>query len=112
MVGTAELAALKPTAFVINTARGGIVDEAALYAALRARSIGGAGIDAFEQEPASTDNPLFALDNAIFTPHVAGLTDEAVYRMNVRAAQNVVDGCAGTLDPQFVVNREVLTARA
>ena len=112
MVGTAELAALKPTAFVINTARGGIVDEAALYAALRARSIGGAGIDAFEQEPASTDNPLFALDNAIFTPHVAGLTDEAVYRMNVRAAQNVVDGCAGTLDPQFVVNREVLTVRA
>ena len=108
MVGAPELAAMKRTAFVVNTARGGIIDEAALYTALRDHAIGGAGIDAFDQEPAAPDHPLFELDNAIFTPHVAGLTTEAVYRMNVRAAQNVVDACDGVLDPQFVVNREVL----
>ena len=59
MVGAPELAAMKRTAFVINTARGGIIDEAALYAALRDHAIGGAGIDAFDQEPAAPDNPLF-----------------------------------------------------
>ena len=111
MVGAPELAAMKRTAFVVNTARGGIIDEAALYTALRDHAIGGAGIDAFDQEPAAPDHPLFELDNAIFTPHVAGLTTEAVYRMNVRAAQNVVDACDGVLDPQFVVNREVLGTR-
>ena len=108
MVSAPELAAMKRTAFVVNTARGGIIDEAALYEALRDHAIGGAGIDAFDQEPAAPDNPLFELDNAIFTPHVAGLTNEAVYRMNVRAAQNVVDACDGVLDPEYVVNREVL----
>ena len=108
MVGAPELAAMKRTAFLVNTARGGIIDEAALYTALRDHAIGGAGIDAFDQEPAAPDHPLFELDNAIFTPHVAGLTTEAVYRMNVRAAQNVVDACDGVLDPEFVVNREVL----
>ena len=108
MVGAPELAAMKRTAFLVNTARGGIIDETALYTALRDHAIGGAGIDAFDQEPAAPDHPLFELDNAIFTPHVAGLTTEAVYRMNVRAAQNVVDACDGVLDPQFVVNREVL----
>ena len=111
MVGAAELAAMKATAFVVNTARGGIIDEAALYEALRDNAIGGAGIDAFDQEPAAPDNPLFTLDNAIFTPHVAGLTTEAVYRMNVRAARNVVDACDGVLDPEYVVNREVLDTR-
>ena len=111
MVGAPELAAMKRTAFVVNTARGGIIDETALYTALRDHAIGGAGIDAFDQEPAAPDHPLFELDNAIFTPHVAGLTTEAVYRMNVRAAQNVVDACDGVLDPQFVVNREILETR-
>ena len=111
MVGAPELAAMKRTAFLVNTARGGIIDETALYTALRDHAIGGAGIDAFDQEPAAPDHPLFELDNAIFTPHVAGLTTEAVYRMNVRAAQNVVDACDGVLDPQFVVNREILETR-
>ena len=74
MVGAPELAAMKRTAFVVNTARGGIIDETALYTALRDHAIGGAGIDAFDQEPAAPDHPLFELDNAIFTPHVAGLT--------------------------------------
>ena len=102
---------MKRTAFVVNTARGGIVAEAALCEALREKRIGGAGIDAFEVEPPAATNPLFTLDNAIVTPHVAGLTDEAVYRMNLRTAQNVVDGCDGRLDPQYVVNREVLPPR-
>ncbi|NQV59653.1 MAG: 3-phosphoglycerate dehydrogenase, partial [Alphaproteobacteria bacterium] len=65
MVGTAELAALRKTAFVVNTARGGIVDEAALYNALKAKSIAGAGIDPFVDEPATPDNPLFELDNIL-----------------------------------------------
>ena len=64
MVGAAELAAMKRTAFVVNTARGGIIDEAALCTALRDNAIGGGVIDAFDQEPAAPDNPLFELDNA------------------------------------------------
>ena len=72
MVGAAELAAMKETAYVVNTARGGIVDEAALVDALERRVIAGAAVDAFEVEPATADNPMFALDNILVSPHSAG----------------------------------------
>ena len=108
MVGAAELAAMKPTAYVVNTARGGIVDEADLVDALTRRVIAGAAIDAFEVEPATADNPLFGLDNILVSPHSAGVTEESMFRMGAACAQNVVDCFDGKLDPANVVNREVM----
>ena len=108
MVGTAELAAMKGTAYVVNTARGGIVDEPALVDALERRVIAGAAVDAFEVEPATADNPLFTLDNILVSPHSAGVTEESMFRMGAACAQNVVDCFDGKPDPANVVNREVL----
>ena len=108
MVGAAELAAMKPTAFVVNTARGGIVDETALYNALKVNTIAGAGIDPFVIEPAPADTPLFELDNIIVSPHSAGVTEESLYRMGMVAAQNVVDCFDGKLNPDNVINKAVL----
>ena len=73
-IGARELALMKPTAYLINTARGRLVDEDALVAALRSGQIAGAGLDVFRHEPLPADSPLFALagDNVILTPHVAG----------------------------------------
>ncbi|ETX00589.1 MAG: hypothetical protein ETSY1_10715 [Candidatus Entotheonella factor] len=108
MVGAAELASMKKTAFVVNTARGGIVDETALYDALKAETISGAGIDPFVIEPAPADTPLFELDNIIVSPHSAGVSEESIYRMGYWAAKNVVDCFDGKLDPANVINTEVL----
>jgi D-3-phosphoglycerate dehydrogenase len=108
MVGTPELTAMKRTAFVVNTARGGIVDETALYHALKEETIAGAGIDPFVVEPAPADTPLFELDNIIVTPHTAGVTQESLYRMGYWAAKNVVDCFDGKLNPDNVINQEVL----
>jgi D-3-phosphoglycerate dehydrogenase len=110
MVNTPELAAMKPTAFVINTARGGIVDETALYHALKEGIIAGAGIDPFVVEPAPADTPLFELDNIIVTPHSAGVTEESIHRMGYWAAKNVVDCFDGKLNPDNVINKEVLAS--
>ena len=92
----------------VNTARGGIVDEAALYDALKSQSIAGAGIDPFVHEPATADEPLFELDNILVSPHSAGVTTESMFRMGQAAAQNVVDCFDGKLDPANVINKEVL----
>jgi D-3-phosphoglycerate dehydrogenase / 2-oxoglutarate reductase len=108
LIGAAELAALPETAFVINAARGGIVDEAALHDALTSGKIAGAGLDVFEQEPPPEGHPLFALDNVILSPHSAGLSKEAAIRMAISTARNVLAGIDGKLDPSMVVNREVL----
>ena len=108
LIGAAELAALPPHAFVINAARGGIIDEAALHEALTSGRIAGAGLDVFDQEPPPDDHPLFALPNVILTPHSAGLSKEAAVRMAISTARNVLAGIDGKLDPSMVVNREVL----
>jgi len=108
MVGQAELASMKPTAFVVNTARGNIVDEKALYEALKANVIAGAGIDPFVVEPATPDDPLFQLDNIIVSPHSAGVTQESLFRMGAVAAQNILDCFDGRLNPDNVINKEVL----
>jgi phosphoglycerate dehydrogenase-like enzyme len=76
LVGAAELARMKPTAFLVNTSRGPIVDEAALVACLRERRIAGAGIDVFEPEPLPQSHPLLALDNVVITPHLGYVTEE------------------------------------
>ncbi|OYX18969.1 MAG: 3-phosphoglycerate dehydrogenase [Rhodobacterales bacterium 32-66-9] len=105
VLGAAELALMKPTAVVVNTARGGLVDEVALAEALRAGRLGGAGIEVFDAEPPATDHPLFGLDQAVLTPHNAALTVECAERMAIASVQNVLDFFAGRLDPALVVNR-------
>lgn len=105
LLGAAELALMKPTAVVVNTARGGLVDEVALAEALRAGRLGGAGIEVFDAEPPATDHPLFGLDQAVLTPHNAALTVECAERMALASVQNVLDFFAGRLDPALVVNR-------
>lgn len=108
-VNEARLALMKPTAFLINCARGEVVDERALAAALRSGVIAAAAIDVFEQEPPQADNPLFALDNIILSPHSAALTEECVIRMATGAAKGVVDVLTGKR-PAYIVNPEVLKA--
>jgi D-3-phosphoglycerate dehydrogenase len=108
LIGAAELAALPGHAFVINAARGGIVDETALHDALVSGKIAGAALDVFDQEPPPEDHPLFALENVILSPHSAGLSKEAAIRMAVSTARNVLAGIDGRLDPAMVINREVL----
>ncbi len=108
MIGRDELAAMRPSAFLVNTARGEVVDETALVAALEAGTIAGAGLDVFADEPPDPGHPLFRLDNVIVSPHSAGSSLECAERVAVRAAQNVLDAFDGRLDPEFVVNPEVL----
>jgi phosphoglycerate dehydrogenase-like enzyme len=80
LIGARELGLMKPTAFLINTSRGPIIDEAALLAALRARKIAGAGLDVFDQEPLPPDHPLRKLDNVVATPHMGYVTEDT-YRV-------------------------------
>jgi len=106
LIGEKELKKMKKTAFLINTARGPIVDEAALVKALREGWIQGAGIDVFEQEPTPADNPLFKLENVIVTPHAIALTDEFHIVMWQEIAKQVSQLIQGE-KPQTLVNAEV-----
>ena len=106
-VGVQELAWMKPTALIINTARGPIIDQDALFNALQHRKIAGAGLDVFEQEPVSGDNPLLKLDNILLTPHTAALTRECVIRMAVEAAHCVLAVFNHRVPPN-VANPQVL----
>jgi phosphoglycerate dehydrogenase-like enzyme len=95
MVGAAELARMKPTAFLVNTSRGPIVDEAALVAALKERRIAGAGIDVFEPEPVAQNHPLLQLDNTVITPHLGYVTEEnyrLLYGQAVEDIKGFLDG--------------------
>jgi D-3-phosphoglycerate dehydrogenase / 2-oxoglutarate reductase len=104
----ARLAQMKPTGFIVNTARGGIIDEAALYEALKTNRIAGAALDVFVEEPTPPDNPLLTLKNFIAAPHVAGVTREAVDRMGMAAVQNILSVLDGKPIRDNVVNPEVL----
>ena len=106
VIGAAELARMKPTAILINAARGGLIDEMALDAALRAGHLGGAGLDVLMEEPPPKDHPLLSNERVTISPHSAGLTAECAARMAVSSVQNVLDYFAGTLDASLVVNRE------
>jgi D-3-phosphoglycerate dehydrogenase / 2-oxoglutarate reductase len=108
MIGEGELALMKSTAYVVNTARGGIIAEKALHGALKSRRIAGAGLDVFDVEPVPADNPLLTLPNVIISPHVAGVSEESRLRMAMAAVKNVLDGMDGKPDPAMCVNKEVL----
>jgi D-3-phosphoglycerate dehydrogenase / 2-oxoglutarate reductase len=104
----ARIGKMKRTAFLVNTARGGIIDEKALYDALKANKIAGAALDVFVEEPTPQDNPLLTLPNFIAAPHVAGVTREAVDRMAVVAVQNILSVLDGKPIADNVINKEVL----
>ncbi|TPE49514.1 hydroxyacid dehydrogenase [Amaricoccus solimangrovi] len=110
LIGAADLAAMKPSAILVNTARGGVVDEPALIAALAEGRLAGAGLDVFEDEPPAPGNPLLAMDKVILSPHVAGLTAECAERMAIGAVRNVLDFLEGRADPALIVNRDLSDA--
>jgi len=108
LINPTRLSLMKPTAYLINVARGPIVDQAALYRALAARQIQGAALDVFEQEPVLPDDPLLQLDNVILAPHAICWTDEC-FRLNGRAAiRSLIDVARGIV-PTPVVNPEALS---
>jgi D-3-phosphoglycerate dehydrogenase / 2-oxoglutarate reductase len=108
MFNAARLKLMKPPAYLVNTARGGIVEEAALYDALSSGELAGAGLDVFEQEPPPLGHSLFELPNVIIAPHVAGVTREAVDRMSVQTALNILSALDGEPIRQNVINQDVL----
>ena len=107
MIGAAELDLMKPTAFLINCARGPLIDEEALYEALNSHRIGGAGLDVLVDAHPAPDHPLLRLEHAIITPHVAFFSEEAVLELEQRAAGEVAAVLQGRM-PDNLVNRDVL----
>ena len=106
LIGRDELALMKPTAILINTARGQIIDQQALYEALKSGKIRGAGLDVVEIEPIPPDDPILKLDNVVFSPHVGSATKATRDRMAKLAAENLIAGLEGQRLP-YCVNPEV-----
>lgn len=108
LMGADRLARMKPTAYLVNTARGGIVDEPALHAALTSGRLAGAGLDVYAQEPPDPNHPLLKLDSVISAPHMAGVTAEAVERMAEASSRNVLSVFDGAPIRENVINKDVL----
>jgi D-3-phosphoglycerate dehydrogenase len=108
LIGARELARMKPTAYLINVARGPIVDERALYETLAAHRIAGAGLDVFDEEPTPASNPILKLDNVIVTPHSLAWTDE-LFSNIARTAIGAILAVAAGRRPQYVVNPDALS---
>jgi D-3-phosphoglycerate dehydrogenase / 2-oxoglutarate reductase len=104
VIGAPELARMRPTTILVNTARGGLVDEAALVDALRDRRLFGAGLDVFEQEPPPADHPLWTLDNVVVSDHTAWYSEASVHELQTRASQEVARVLSGR-PPGSWVNR-------
>ena len=106
LIGETEFALMKPSAYLINTARGAIIVEKALIDALRNRRIAGAGLDVFPAEPLSASSPLVSLDNVILSPHIGGLTEEAIAEMS-RYSRRKCENSTGKV-PINLINRNDL----
>ncbi len=108
MFNAARLARMKRGAFIVNTARGGIIDEPALHGALTSGHLAGAGLDVFDMEPTPVNNTLLQLDTVIASPHMAGVTTESVAGMAVVTAQNILSVLDGSPNRDNVINQDVL----
>ena len=108
MFNAARLARMKPTAYLINTARGGIVDEAALYAVLTTGKLAAAVLDVYDKEPPEPNNPLLKLPNVLSAPHMAGVTKESLDRMAIVAVENCLSVFDGRPNADNVINKDVL----
>jgi glyoxylate reductase len=106
LIGTKELAAMKRGAILINTARGGVVDQKALFRALKDGHLGGAGLDVTDPEPMAPDDPMLKLPNMVITPHIGSASNTTRYKMALIATENVMAVLNGNL-PRFCANREV-----
>jgi phosphoglycerate dehydrogenase-like enzyme len=106
LINAERLALMKPTAFLINTSRGGVIDEPALIEALQQGRLAGAGLDVFETEPPRIDNPLLHMDNVIGTPHGLSHAEESVQRCAEMTQENVLSIVDGRLPP-YIVNPTV-----
>jgi D-3-phosphoglycerate dehydrogenase len=110
MINARTLALMKPSAYVINTARGTIVDEAALLQAVQKKQIAGAAVDVYDPEPPVRGNPLIHMDTIIVTPHMGAQTAESLYNMGTMVVQGVIDVLEGR-KPQYVVNPAIWEMR-
>ena len=110
LIGERELNMMKPTAYLINTSRGAVIDQRALYRALKERRIAGAALDVFEKEPIDQDDPLLELDNVVLTPHIGSASVETRKKMAMMAAENLVSVLRG-VEPPNLVNPEVRRIR-
>jgi D-3-phosphoglycerate dehydrogenase len=108
MFSNEQFQKMKSDAFLVNCARGGIVDEDALHSALTSGEIRAAGLDVLLDEPSSADHPLFKLKNIILSPHIAGVTVESTQRMATQTVDNVLRVFDDNIDPDCVVNSDVL----
>ncbi len=106
LIGEKEFKQMKPSAYLINTARGSVVNEAALIKALQEKWIAGAGLDVFEKEPVDSDNPLLKMDNVIITPHSASYSDDSFKRLRTMVGQEAARVLSGRW-PKNVVNKTV-----
>jgi D-3-phosphoglycerate dehydrogenase len=110
LIDARRLKLMRREALLVNTARGGLIDEAALAAALHAGEIRGAGLDVFADEPPATDSPLFAAPRLLVSPHNAGVTDESMVRMATEAATNILAVLDGKLERGVIVNLDAIAA--
>jgi D-3-phosphoglycerate dehydrogenase len=108
IIGRQSLTAMKPSAYVINTARGELIDEMGLQQALREGRISGAALDVLEEEPPRTDHPLRSMNNVILTPHCAWYTESSQQELRTKACAEVLRVLRGQI-PKNLINREVLT---
>lgn len=112
MINSAEFELMKDGVIIVNTARGGIVDESALVAAVQSGKVGAAGLDVFELEPPAGNNALRQLNQVILSPHIAGVTEGASERMALGSAQNIIDFFEDRIDDSLVVNLSEIGRRA
>lgn len=108
LINERRLKLMKPSAYLINCARGHLIDQSALFTALNEGTIAGAAVDVYTQEPPNTDSPLFALKNLIATPHIAANAEDSIDNMSIISAQDIIHVLKGEYEIANVVNRDVL----